>query len=361
MPDNQSDRSRVDRRAFLGSLGVGAASLVGLAATATASTGSADPPPPGKSVGGLLDSPSARSARAFEIRMRAAELARGRSPVAQTSNGEEALYPNRIANFSKGLPHDAFGEVDRGAYDSFLGALRSGNAARFDALPMGGTRKLTNPLAGMAFDLEGPDAHHLAQPPAPTIASAQGGADLAELYWMALCRDVHFSEYSSSPVVSGAANDLSRLSDFRAPKVNGQVTPDTLFRGSTPGDLIGLGRINVANQRVAALRNNFQSLLGFSAEQVTGYRLISHLVHANVDHRSAFFYVLPANETGAANRNHQNICLPRNRRQISGARMAYRHCRIPPQEQLRHRTTHDLTATDHTRIYPCDGNLTMIQ
>ena len=36
-----------------------------------------------------------------------------------------------------------------------------------------------------------------------------------------------------------AAADLSKLSDNRAPKVNGQVTSDVIFRGDTPGDLTG--------------------------------------------------------------------------------------------------------------------------
>jgi hypothetical protein len=230
----------LDRRSFLGRLGVGAASIAGLAASATAATSKADPQLPGKDIGALLDTPEARTARAFEIRMRAAELARDRAIVAQTPNGEEQLYPNRIANYSKGLPHNAFGEVDPGAYDSFLGALRSGDPARFEALPMGLGRKLTNPLAGMAFDLEGPDGHHLAIPPAPTIASAEGGSELGEVYWMALARDVHFSDYGSSPIIADAAADLSRFPDFRGPKAaGGQVTPETIFRGSTPGDLVG--------------------------------------------------------------------------------------------------------------------------
>jgi hypothetical protein len=238
MSSEPSGPPRVDRRSFLGQLGVGAASLVGLAASAAAAPSKPDPPP-GKNISGLLDTPAARSNHAFEIRMRAAELARDRAVVEQVSNGEEAFYPTRIANFSKGLPHDSFGEVDTAAYDSYLEALKSGDPSRFEALPMGLGRKLTNPLAGMAFDLEGPDGHHLAQPPAPTIAGGEAGSELGELYWMALCRDVHFSDYQTSSVVADAAADLSRFPDFRGPKASGQVTPQTIFRGSTPGDLVG--------------------------------------------------------------------------------------------------------------------------
>ena len=225
----------VDRRSFLGQLGIGAASIASLTGAASKS----DAPSAGKNPGSFLDSPSSRSARAFELRMRAAEMARDRAVVTQTPNGEEALYPSRIASFSKGLPHNAFGEVTSSGYDDYLEALRAGNAARLEQISMGMGRKLTNPLAGMAFDLEGPDSHHLALPPAPTIASGEGGSELGELYWMALARDVHFSDYGTSSVIADAAADLSRFSGFRGPKAGGLVTAETIFRGSTAGDLVG--------------------------------------------------------------------------------------------------------------------------
>jgi hypothetical protein len=230
----------VDRRSFLSQLGIGAASLAGLAVSSSATAAvTKDPPAPGKNVGELLGSPAARTARAFEVRVRAAELARDRLAVSQTPNAEEALYPNRIASYTKGLPHNGFGEVDPAAYETYLGALRSGSPERFEQIPMGLGRKLTNPCAGMAFDLEGPDGHHLAMAPAPTIASGEGGSEIGEVYWMALARDVHFNDWVTTAVIADAAADLSRFPDFRGPKAGGRVTPETIFRGSTPGDLVG--------------------------------------------------------------------------------------------------------------------------
>lgn len=65
---------------------------------------------------------------------------------------------------------------------------------------------------------------------------------MVELYWMALLRDVDFANYGTDPVAMAAAADLSTLSDFRGPKVNGEVTPQTLFRddylGCTTGPYI---------------------------------------------------------------------------------------------------------------------------
>jgi hypothetical protein len=62
---------------------------------------------------------------------------------------------------------------------------------------------------------------------------------MVELYWMALARDINFSDYGSHPLIAQAAQDLSKLSDFRGPKEQGRVTGNTIFRGPTPGDLTG--------------------------------------------------------------------------------------------------------------------------
>ena len=238
-PDQNFDRpprgSAVDRRTFLGHLGIGAGAAVGLAASTPRLLAAEAAKDPG-AVEGLAP---VRQAQAFQVRMRAAELARKRQHVEQTANGDENLYPNRIGNYSKGFPHNNLGEVEPAAYNAFLAALATANPADFESLPMGLGRKLTNPLSGMAFDLEGPDSHHLAQAPAPRIASAEAASDLGEVYWMALCRDIHFSEYDSSPLVASAAADLSRFSDFRGPRSGFTVTSGTLFRGNTTGDLVG--------------------------------------------------------------------------------------------------------------------------
>ena len=180
-----------------------------------------------------------RSEQAEKIRMDAAKLARRRSQPEHPNNGEETLYPNRIASFSKGLPHNRLGEVDPRAYNALLAALTTGRESDFESIPLGLGRRLTNPQAALAFDLEGADSHHMAIPPAPTISGARAAAELAEVYWMALARDVHFSDYASDATIAAAASELSGFSDFRGPKSGGAVTPGTLFRGDTPADLVG--------------------------------------------------------------------------------------------------------------------------
>ena len=156
------------------------------------------------------------------------------------SNQDEDLYSNKLGSFSKGLPHNNDGTVDLSAYASLLQALNSGRPADFDAIPLGGTRGLTNPQAGLAFDLEGPDAHALVQPPAPAFASREQAAEISENYWMALLRDVPYSQYSGNPIANAAAADLTLYgADFKGSKTGGAVTTATLFRGLTPGDRVG--------------------------------------------------------------------------------------------------------------------------
>ena len=182
--------------------------------------------------------PTPRAVASFRFRRSMARLAYRRPHEPQADNGEESDYPF-IANFTKGLPHDDAGEVEPSAYGFLLAALSSGDPEAFDAVPLGGPGRLRNPLAGKAFDLEGPDSHHLAMPPAPRIDSPRGSAEAAELYWMSLLRDVPFTEYDNAPLATLAAEDLSRLSDFGGPKTNGNVVPHLLFRGDALGDRVG--------------------------------------------------------------------------------------------------------------------------
>lgn len=219
--------NRLNRRAFFGC--AAASSLLGLLGSAERADACEYGP---------LDA-EARRLRARQIRMDMAQLQYERPVPDHVCNGDEERYPNRIGNYSKALPHNALGEVDPAAYNVFIAALTSGNPADFEAIPMGGPRKMTNPQAGLGFDLEGPDGHCMAQPPAPRLDSAEAAGEMVELYWMALLRDLPFTQYETSPLTLPAAEELSDLSDFRGPKQNGQVTPKTLFRGFTPGDLIG--------------------------------------------------------------------------------------------------------------------------
>jgi len=180
-----------------------------------------------------------RRQEAFQIRLDAALFQRNLPLPGHPCNGDEFLYPNKIASFSKGLPHNHLGEVDLNAYWDLTRALSTGNPEDFEYIPLGGVARLANPQAAYAFEMAGPDSHHLSMEIPPPFSSAWGASDLAELYWLALTRDVPFAEYDTNPLTIAAAADLSNFSDFRGPKVNGLVTTGSLFRVNTPGDLAG--------------------------------------------------------------------------------------------------------------------------
>jgi hypothetical protein len=184
---------------------------------------------------GTASNPMLRRAQAYQIRLQAAQAEMQQPVQSHPTNGDEDHYGNKIGNFSKGLPHNGLGEVDLGAYATYLRALTTGSPADFERITLGcatGGYRLVDPQAGLAYDLEGADSHALAQPPAPAFGTAEETGEIIENYWMALARDVPFSAYGTSTVTQAAADDLSRLSDFRGPKTNGGVTPDTLFRGA---------------------------------------------------------------------------------------------------------------------------------
>ncbi len=180
-----------------------------------------------------------RANDAFRLRRDLALLQRDQSVIQPRTNGDEQLYPNYIGNYSKGLPHNAQGEVDPSAYAAFLKATESGQNADYEAIPLGGKAKLADPQAGYAYDLIGKDSHKQLLAPPPALASAEASCEMVELYWQALTRDVPFSQFRTDPTILNAVSDLSFLSAFTGPKQNGHVTTDTLFRGATPGDLNG--------------------------------------------------------------------------------------------------------------------------
>jgi hypothetical protein len=159
------------------------------------------------------------------------------------ANGDETRYkgagrkPNYIGNFHKGLPHNEFGEVDRDAYQTLLHALDK--EKDFDKITLGLGRKLVNPQSGLATDVEGPDPKSLEILAAPRLDSAEEAAEGVELYWMALLRDVPFTDFATNRQVAEAAQELSGLQEFTGPKIGGQVTPQTIFRGCSMGDNVG--------------------------------------------------------------------------------------------------------------------------
>jgi hypothetical protein len=226
------------RRAFLKGLGAAgvAAPFVAIATSAAARTKPRIPDVLSDTHTQVLNLKNRRD-QEFSKRLNAAVDDREVKVPSHPNNGDETTYPSEIANFTKGFAHNSFGEVDPNVYASYLAAVKTGKRADFDSLPMGGTMQLVDPQAGIAFDLETYDASQNSIPPFDTLTSPGLAAQMIEAYWQALTRDVPFSQFGTDPTIAAAAAELSGLSAYTGPKISGNVTPQSLFRGFTAGDL----------------------------------------------------------------------------------------------------------------------------
>ncbi|MEM9397494.1 MAG: bromoperoxidase [Pseudomonadota bacterium] len=169
---------------------------------------------------------SERARQAKRQRDLATEVSR-LTPQARTqANGEEndhgGTYP---ANFTKGLLHNQFGIVSEAQdYRCFVEAINSEDSTLFEkAVPSALDRKGSStdlfnckvtgtcsgaeqtpdwrgwesPRSGHSYDLQGPDAGAVGMAPAPRVGSSELSAEMAEVYGLALLRDVPFSEIMS--------------------------------------------------------------------------------------------------------------------------------------------------------------------
>jgi hypothetical protein len=228
MKNSGSPAAPFGRRSFLGRVGVSAvAAATGVGFPALLSPEKAR----AEEIGPIAD--QRRREEALRVRLRTA-LAERRVPLPQhPTNGDEELYANKIGSYSKALPHNSLGEVDTSAYHGLINALTTGRPGDFEAIPLGGTVKLQNPQASYTFLLEGVDSHATGMIAPPAFASPEQAGEMAEDYWMALTRDVPYSQYGSEPLTQAAIADLNAFPNYAG------VNTGSLFRGATTGDLTG--------------------------------------------------------------------------------------------------------------------------
>lgn len=179
----------------------------------------------------------------------------------QPDNGDFSVHGDKRGTFTKGLKHDgATGRVDAAAFSAFAAALsqpRDQVFAAIEAIPdmhLGAgqaTRKWVNPVAGRAWSVAGGDPQQYAMPVAPAFGSDELSFEMVENYWMALLRDVPFSQYETSTLATQAALELNNFrnaaiaerqaaglpAEELAPADSaGNIIPKTLFRGLAAGE-----------------------------------------------------------------------------------------------------------------------------
>jgi hypothetical protein len=193
----------------------------------------------------------------------AANLAFNRVHPDHIANGDEQRYASAkyLMSFTKGLDHDpATGLiVDKNHFEAFRIAIDRGEIEDFTLrvpVPQDTSdKKLTRrqweaPTAGVVFDLEGPDAQAVTMPPAPELCSDELTFEMAEVYELALLRDVPFSQFDaqgSSNQLTASINRLNAMdyaqSGFpgrpRKTGSAGDLDAQTLFRGFSPGSDLG--------------------------------------------------------------------------------------------------------------------------
>jgi hypothetical protein len=170
----------------------------------------------------------------LERRREIAETEIARKVPVGVTNGDEERYPDLRASFSKTMPHNELGEVDPDAYRRWLEILASGDSAAFERVPRapGAVERLNNPQASYSLNFVGIDSAALPLPPPPAFASHRMAAEMAELYWQALTRDIAFRDFASHPLAQAAVSDLEALGF--APS-----DPANLFRGDSSGERTG--------------------------------------------------------------------------------------------------------------------------
>ncbi|MEM8770033.1 MAG: phosphoesterase [Pseudomonadota bacterium] len=190
----------------------------------------------------FADAPNARRQDAFVIRRDRARENRNAAPLSvQPINNDEAWYPDFRGSFSKTLRHDANGLVRPNSYQSYINALNSRDSVDFDNILVGRQNdpnrvRLVSPQAAYAFEMSGLDGNANRINAAPDFESAVTEAEMAELYWYSITRDIPFSEYENRNIIQRAADDLNTFSrkDIFPRDGSGDVTPATLFRGTQP-------------------------------------------------------------------------------------------------------------------------------
>ncbi|MEM8492695.1 MAG: vanadium-dependent haloperoxidase [Pseudomonadota bacterium] len=218
-----------------------------------------------------------KAAKAFRTNEAKAAAARATArskdgPLHRRNRDEELLNGGSWAmSFTKGLAHDEqTGLVSDGDHAMQLRDAIDGDTIAPFTLDVEvpslstGRRQWEAPTAGYVFDLQGPDAQAVTMPPAPALNKSDGTFDeltfeMAEVYELALVRDLPFSEFevgSSEPRMLAALERLnalpyvqnglpSELPDLvlgsQRPRKSegGLLTANTAFRGASFGTEIG--------------------------------------------------------------------------------------------------------------------------
>ena len=197
-----------------------------------------------------------RQDAAYELRVSAASLAKQRKHPVHSGNGDEQRYAsaNYAMSFTKGLGHNPTTGLinDKEDFEDLRRAIDEGHVEAFTSKVRASTdkeRQWEAPTAGVVYELQGPDPQAVTMPPAPALGSDELAFEMAEVYELALLRDVPLTEFVGEPTEGPVKDAVDRLNALNyamngfsiRPRKNkdGSLTAQTVFRGSSPGVEIG--------------------------------------------------------------------------------------------------------------------------
>ena len=206
-----------------------------------------------------------RREKAYQTRVSAALQAKEREHPEHQANGDEQRFAsaNYALSFTKGLVHNRGDDKEKGHglvenkedFERFRRAIDEGFIDAFTAevrpapprsiKSKVGKRQWEAPTAGVAYDLQGPDSQAVTMDPAPAMGSEELAYEMAEVYELALLRDVPLVDFSGDSSTNSEVNKtVKRLNDLpytngfpgrkRTTGPNGVLNAQTLFRGSSP-------------------------------------------------------------------------------------------------------------------------------
>jgi len=188
----------------------------------------------------MTDDPHRRLQEAFLRRERAArqQLLESTYRVDESDGADDP-----VTCYGKALHHRDDGVPTASAYASLVDALETGtveahNAIELDESPA--MRPLAEPHGAHGFEGMGADPWAVQIAPPPAFDSPEMGAELVELYWRALARDVPFGAHGESGVPTDAVADLDGMAGYAGPggdadPRSGSLDTTRLFRGLLPG------------------------------------------------------------------------------------------------------------------------------
>ena len=244
----------------------------------------------------------------------------GRSP-STTSNGEETKFAQTHAtNFTKGLPRGEYGFVVSEAYRIFATAIDNENDVEsgksyFDCeVPLGpvdapksnnvggfvgaertftselhhdgkqavvaSVRRWESPRAGHVYDLQGPDSDAVCMPPAPKLGSEELAVEMAELYALALLRDVPFSQ-----IADGTGTGHSLTAKNAAKLITEMNWFDANYVPSTRSEEARRNARELSQGKGAIKTNNFNMFRGSSPGCKVGPYISQFLLRGNTGRR----------------------------------------------------------------------------